>query len=200
MNNKSIHDLFICKYNNCNRYFVEPVMLECGRSVCKEHAEEMLKESQELSKPKGTYTCKLCLKEHHVPTEGFLFNKDLDDVLKSSGHLSALQVEIKKAIGEFENMIAELSKLKKDPPAYLKHYMDSLKKKVNVQRNDLVSQIEKLHQEMISQIDKFEKECQYNLELNANIGKVNQIILIFLVQLHSSIAWLVKREKLDLLI
>ena len=98
MNNKSIHDLFICKYNNCNRYFVEPVMLECGRSVCKEHAEEMLKESQELSKPKGTYTCKLCLKEHHVPTEGFLFNKDLEDVLKSSGHLSALQVEIKKAI------------------------------------------------------------------------------------------------------
>ena len=45
----SIHDLFICKYDGCNKYFKEPIILECGRSVCKEHLEDILRGKKHAS-------------------------------------------------------------------------------------------------------------------------------------------------------
>jgi WD40 repeat protein len=160
----SIHDLFICKYDGCNKYFKEPIILECGRSVCKEHLEDILKGKKHASAE--YYECKMCGKRHDIPNYGFIFNTDLNDIIKVNGHLNERQKEIKSKIDYLEENLNKFDGIKQDPNGYFDDFIKNLRTKIDLQQKSLKDQIDEMHFEMIEQIDKLESECRSNMNAN----------------------------------
>jgi WD40 repeat protein len=160
----SIQDLFICKYEGCNKYYKEPIILECGRSICKEHLEDVLKGKKHASAE--YYECKMCAKRHDIPKYGFIFNNDINDVIETNGHLNEKEKELKTNIHYLEENVNKFNGIEQDPDGYLNDFINNLRTKINLQQTSLKNQIDEIHFEMIEEIDKLELECKLNINLN----------------------------------
>ena len=190
----SVQDLFICKYEGCNKYYNDPIILECGRSVCKDHLEDILKGKKHASVE--YYECKLCGKRHNIPNYGFIFNTDLNDVIKMNGHLNEKQKEIKKNIVYLEENIQKCDVIRKDPVGYLNDFIKNLRTKIDFQQKTLKEQIDEMHFEMIEQIDKLESECKSNMNLNMIVASkdTNTICKEKLVEYNKILRMPVKQD------
>ena len=190
----SVQDLFICKYDGCNKYYNDPIILECGRSVCKDHLEDILKGKKHASVE--YYECKLCGKRHNIPNYGFIFNTDLNDVIKVNGHLNEKQKEIKKNIEYLQENIQKCDGIRKDPIGYLNDFIKNLRTKIDFQQKTLKEQIDEMHFEMIEQIDKLESECKSNMNLNMIVASkdTNTICKEKLVKYNKMLRMPVKQD------
>jgi hypothetical protein len=61
----------------CNKLLVDPVVMACGKFICKIHLEKLNHESQD----KNTFICGLCQEEHFIPKKGFVVSDRLQDLL-----------------------------------------------------------------------------------------------------------------------
>ena len=53
----------------CNRLLVDPVMMICGKAMCKSHLDKLLCDIE------NTFICVLCQEEHTIPKKGFDVNE-----------------------------------------------------------------------------------------------------------------------------
>ena len=106
--NAKIKELLVCKYNNCNKYFEEPIILSCGTSVCKAHVDDILDVN---NVEKGKYNCKMCNSNHEVPLDGFIINRDLKNFFQDDSHLPDKQKKVKDLYVEFEATLNSLKKM-----------------------------------------------------------------------------------------
>ncbi len=116
MNDDEVKTIFVCKYQNCDKYFQDPVTLYCGASVCKEHVDDILNRENIQD---AYYMCKVCNQEHQVPREGFTINSCIRDVLNLEAHLTKEQKCIKKSLKQFEEIILKLNIIINDPANHL---------------------------------------------------------------------------------
>ncbi len=62
----------------CNKLLVDPVVVACGKFICKIHLERLLTHE---SKEKNTYVCEICQEEHFIPKNGFVVPNRLKELL-----------------------------------------------------------------------------------------------------------------------
>ena len=148
---------FICKYNNCKKYLKEPIILPCGRSICREHVDNLSK-----NKSESFLKCNLC-DQIHKKTDDFQLNVTLKELLEEGTHLDEKQIEMRQLYDNFELTLKELDRIKRDPNNYLFDYVNEQKRKVELQREELKLQIDKIAEDLIKKID------DLNASLNSKI-------------------------------
>jgi WD40 repeat protein len=192
--NDKFRDLIVCKYENCNKYYEEPVILNCGKLICKAHVIDLL-QANNIENEK--FYCKMCKNQHEINKENFIIHQDLFEFLKDDSHLSDKQKEIKILFGQFEITVNNLNRIVEDPLNYLHDYITDLKRKVDLQREELKSKIDEIALDIIKKIDNLNEECKkeiINLDEKLDITKYNQDLIDF--KLYPRMAH-INEEKLN---
>ena len=177
--NDKFRDLLVCKYENCNKYFEEPVVLNCGKLICKVHIDDLL-QINNIENEK--FNCKMCKKQHDIDKENFIIHQDMVEFLKENSHLNDKQKEIKKLFEQFEITVNNLNRIVDNPLNYLHDYITDLKRKVDLQREELKSKIDEIALDIIQKIDNLNEECKKeidNLEEKIDIEKYNRDLIDF---------------------
>ena len=151
-----LKEAFVCKYGGCNKFFEDPVTINCGETVCRVHIDDKL--------INDSFTCKICNETHLVPQGGFIINKNIKTALSSDYHLTDDQRQVKESVKKFEETLSKLNKIMNDPADYLDDYVKELRRKVDLQREELKEKIDKIALDMIDKIDQFEDECKKKLK------------------------------------
>ena len=159
--NAKIKELLVCKYNNCNKYFEEPIILSCGTSVCKSHVDDILDVKNVKN---GKYNCKICNGSHEVPLDNFIINRDLNKFFQDDSHLPDKQKKVKDLYVEFEATVNSLKKMLENPSNYLHDYTSELKRQVDLQREELKAKIDEMALDIISKIDNLYEECKKDID------------------------------------
>ena len=146
-----------CQYKNCKKYFVKPVLLPCSKSICQEHVKEVTDSGNKKLK------CEFCKQEHQIPVDGFPTNTELEQILIMKLHLNENQKSAINSLIKFELIIKEAEKVHKDPESDIYQHFAKLKNEIDLERERLKLQIDKIALDMIDQIVQYEKECKANL-------------------------------------
>jgi hypothetical protein len=96
-------EAFICKYEGCNKFFEDPVIINCGETVCRVHIDDLLSKENIIN---DSFTCKICKETHLVPREGFIINKNMKTALSGDSHLTDEQRQVKESVKEFEETLS----------------------------------------------------------------------------------------------
>ena len=176
--NDKLRNFLVCKYENCNKYFQNPVMLSCGKSICKIHIDDLLSNDNLENK---NFNCKMCKGQHLVEKEAFIVNNDLIELIEEGEHLYDEQLDIQDLYNYFEQIYNNLQKIVKDPGNYLHDYISDLKHEVDLQREVLKSKIDQIALDIISKIDELNEECKSDIKENKNvdISKFNYGLIEF---------------------
>jgi hypothetical protein len=177
--NEILKELLVCKYENCNKYFEDPIVLCCGQTICRSHINNLLDESNIKD---GKYICKMCKELHEIHQDCFIIRWDINDLIQSDNHLPDKQIEVKELYLEFQNTVKDLNKLVNEPLTYLDDYISDLKKKVELQREELKLKIDEIALDMIFKINKLDEQCKKDIkkyEKEDTITQFNQDLLIY---------------------
>jgi hypothetical protein len=79
----------------CNKYFSNPVILPCNKSVCQNHIT--------FESDCQIFKCIFCNKDH-VSNEGFNLNESLIDIINLNLHLDEKTISIKSVLDDLEKV------------------------------------------------------------------------------------------------
>jgi WD40 repeat protein len=156
-----VKEAFVCKYEGCNKFFEDPVIIDCGVTVCRVHVDDLLSKENIIN---DSFKCKICKEQHLVPREGFIFNRNMRIALSGDSHLTEEQREVRKTVKEFEDTLSKINNIINEPADYLDDYVKELRRKNDLQREELKEKIDNIALDMIDKIDQFEDECKKKLK------------------------------------
>jgi len=173
--------------DQCNKLLVDPVVMACGKFICKIHLEKMLYHE---SKEKNTFICEICQGEHFIPKDGFVVSdrlQDLLDVELNKLEPSPMFYECRKEIKDAKENVVKISIWEKITENYIYEYFEDIKRKVDIRREDLKSKIDNYFNEIIKCVEmdqmnliKLSKEAN---QLTTNIEKsrkeLNELVARF---------------------
>lgn len=150
------HDQIKLMFNctSCSKLLVDPVVISCGKTVCKYHLKEFIGQK--------TYKCKCCYIKHSVPDEGFVVSKFIQDQLKiqlNSIDINPVYEECKKEIEEAKTTINKINVIQNDPAHYISSYFEDIKTEVNIRRDVFKYEIDKYSDEIIQSVN--ENQANY---------------------------------------
>ena len=134
----SPHELSTCKV--CKRFYLNPVILPCGESVCNEHVKSSFACDIDSN---NTYDCVLCEENHLIPEGGFIFNKHVIDFLSMNFHLNDEAKEVQEAIDEFDELVKEMRLFCKDPAKIVADYFSTARFKINSKKEKWIEIVRK---------------------------------------------------------
>ena len=165
MNNAYIFD-FVMNINNlkreiyceiCRCKLANPIILPCGSFICERHIQ--IDKIKQLNKK---FKCELCNKTHIIPEEGFPTNKL---VSKAVWLIDSLEMgdtfrDSIKACENIENLHRKFDNLKADPSFFIHEYFNAIKNQMDLHKETIVGEIDRIHRELIDEIESREKECK----------------------------------------
>jgi hypothetical protein len=89
-----INEFLTCKYENCNKYFENPIKLPCENSICKDHIDKMAEQDSQV------FTCMFCKGEHDLHKDDMRLNQDILRVLNMNLHLSPKQLVLRELVNK----------------------------------------------------------------------------------------------------
>lgn len=167
-----MNDLLVCKFNNCNKFYLNPVVLSCSKNACKYHIDQLLDDGKQI------FNCNLCLNEHHIPEEGFLSNDTLNDIINLNLHLNHNETRAKDIKSKLDESINELLILKKNPIYFIYDYISRIRIKIDLERDMLIDRIHTISDNMFDRLNAFENECykNYNEKLSDLNGEIDHYL------------------------
>ena len=150
-NLKEINKLLNCAI--CSQLLCNPISLPCGKTVCKEHSEEVFEEK-----------CRFCEIIHTLPEGGFQINSLINGLL--SNQLSTLDIKFskfndsKKLIEDLNNRFSKIVSVHNDPSKYISEYFKHLRKQVYDRNDKIIQKTELYSNELIKKIDILYQECK----------------------------------------
>ena len=151
----------------CKRFLKNPVTLPCYCFACDEHLHDDFAKSKSLK-------CLNCNRDFQIPESGFASNKVIASILSKELHLSDEEKTLKNLIKDLIQQLLKLQpqngvdSMQNDMELLSFDHFSELKRKVDMQREALKTQIDQIALKMIDQIN--EKEKKYKI-------KVNELIL-----------------------
>jgi hypothetical protein len=171
----------------CNKLLVDPVVMSCGKFICKIHLDKLL--THEF-KEKNTFICGICQEEHFIPKNGFVVPNRLQkllDVELNKLAPSSMFEECRKEIENAKENMIEIGLLEKNAENYIYDYFEDIKRQVDIRREDLKFKIDTYSDQIIKSVEmnqmnliQLSKEAN---QLTNNIEKsrtdLNQLIAQF---------------------
>jgi len=162
----------------CNKLLVDPVVMACGKFICKIHLERLLTHE---STEKNTFICEICQEEHFIPKKGLL------DVELNKLAPRPKYEECRKEIEKAKEKVNEIGLLEKNAENYIYEYFEDIKRQVDIRREDLKFKIDTYSDQIIKSVEldqmnliKLSKEAN---QLTTNIEKsrkdLNELVTQF---------------------
>ena len=116
--------IYICKYNNCKKFYDTPVILPCSAFACKKHIENLFIKKDGHDK----FECQFCDEIHVIPKNGFIINHSLMNAIERNLHLSGKHRLVMQRLKELESFLndKELEKVLDDPECYIYDYFQTI--------------------------------------------------------------------------
>ena len=146
----------------CMKILNLPVFLPCGHTICKHHVDKAIENNETNIK------CSICDKFIHIPQDGFVGNRVLENLLdemRKSSFGEKFKSDYNLAVktsDSFEELLEELSRIKNDPEMKINTVISELRNKVDLKREEIKNEIDRKALTLIERIDEFEKECKAN--------------------------------------
>jgi hypothetical protein len=171
----------------CNKLLVDPVVMACGKIICKTHLDKLLTHE---SKEKNAFICEICQEEHFIPKNGFVVPDKLQNLLDIELNKlapSPMFEECRKEIENAKENVVEIGLLEKNAENYIYDYFEDIKRQVDIRREDLKFRIDTYSDQIIKSVEmdqmnliKLSKEAN---QLTTNIEKsrkdLNELIAQF---------------------
>jgi len=146
---EKLKELFNCKV--CSKLLHEPVLLPCGKTVCKIHTQEIANKE-----------CNFCTKLHQITKDGFpsneLIEKQLEMQLNKISfnfcHLTDCQILLE----DLNKKMNEVEFIRKEKENFLYEYFSEITREVDLRRDTLIRDIEEYSNEIIENINKLRQE------------------------------------------
>lgn len=159
----------------CKEFTDVPVVLSCcNATVCNQHLDYQTIEINDGKKRK-IFECQLCNCSHDMSYKKFARNQIVENLLKHEFNnlkFGPIYDEAKEECERVNFTLKDLHDLIKDPDNHIYEYVSDLKTNVELRREKIKIEIDKISDEMISKLEAYEKECYENFQS----GKLSQII------------------------
>ena len=143
----NIKEDLTCKY--CREIYTNPITLICcGDNICKQHIEELISISKNSC---NRFMCPLCDEENS--NQNLNVNKFIQKMVENELHKFKIDAKYKEAVENFNKEIQSLETLLKDPESFIYEEINELKRQVDLDREILKSQIDKLADDLIQKLD-----------------------------------------------
>ena len=159
--------------DQCTKLLVNPVVMACGKFICKIHLEKILSHE---SKEKNTFICKICQEEHVIPKNGFVVNNRLQDLLDvelNKFEPSPVFDECMKELEEAKASVLKIEQLETNPESYIYDYFEDIKNQVDLRREDLKFKIDTYSDDIIKYIETTQTNC---MKMSKEIEKITHNI------------------------
>jgi hypothetical protein len=157
-----------CKY--CNEIFRDPVSLNCcGETICRSHINELLSIDDS-----NTFTCPFC--NHENLNQNFNVNKLIQDLIGNEIHKFELDPKYVRLLNDLKMEIEKLATLLKDPENYIYEEMNEIKRQVDLDRESLKSEIDKLADGLIRELETCERNFKRDYKININLEDYSALV------------------------
>ena len=162
----SIKQDFACSF--CSKIYKNPFILPCDDMLCEEH----LKEAS--VRKNNSITCKTCQIEFEVKDNKMIRpSKVLQKLIENERYLSdeekSLKRQLEQALRDFLDLNEQLQDAKNSFDLDCHNHFQEIRRKIDVQREELKDQIDKIALAMIEQT----KEMEQKHLTNSNKFKVD---------------------------
>ena len=137
----------------CKKLLVDPVLMACGKFICKLHLDKMLTHE---SKEENTFICEICQGEHFIPKDGFVVPNRLQDLLDIELNKfapSPMFEECRKEIENAKESLVDIGLLEKNAENYIYEYFEDVKRLVDIRREDLKFKIDTYSDQVIKSVE-----------------------------------------------
>ena len=155
-----------CKF--CNDIYKNPIALACGDSICKHHIDQL------VSSKSNKFTCPLCNEEN--VKQNFKVNKLIQDLLESNLHKFDVDSKFKIIFDSLKTEIHNLEAVLKDPENIIYEEINELKRQVDLDRENLKSQIDKRTNDLIQQLESYETRFKTEFKTNVDLKHYNSLV------------------------
>jgi hypothetical protein len=163
----NIKDRLKCKC--CNEIFIKPITLPCGDTVCKHHLDQLISNNSS-----NKFKCPLCHQES--ANQSFKVNGLLQDFIEIELHEFKKNPQYKKIFNNLKMEIKKLESILKEPESYIYEETNRLKNLVNLDRESLKSQIDKLADDLIQQLESYEARFKTHYKNNVDFDCFNKLV------------------------
>jgi hypothetical protein len=137
-----------CKY--CHEIYTNPIALNCcGETICKPHIDEIFSN-------KSTNKCKCPLCDQEIKNQSFSVNKLVQKMLTTELHKLEVDSKYKQTLDNLKTEIQKLETILKDPETKIYEEISELKRKVDLDREQLKIEIDNQANDLIQQLDSYE--------------------------------------------
>ena len=174
---EKLNSILKCKL--CFNILHDPIILPCGKTICKSHSSEVNKSQ-----------CPLCPEIHVMPGKGFPMNEVVQELLEIE--LNKLNInfkhfdECKLLIRELKTSLNGIETLEKDPAYYITEQFQELNRQVDLRREKLLLEIHNGSNQLIEEIEIAHKECLAAVNFKSPISDNIKICKRELDALHSA--------------
>jgi hypothetical protein len=162
-----IQDLLNCVM--CREIFADtPIILPCcNKTVCEHHIEKQEKNANSLKRK--LFTCVLCETSHDMENcKKFATNETIEKLLKIQidkfANFGDIYVRTNNQLNSLERHFFKVNNLISDPKNFIYEKISALKRDVDLRREKLKEEIDKICDEMIQKLDKYQQECYENIQ------------------------------------
>jgi WD40 repeat protein len=131
-------------------------LLKCGHNVCRKHFVDDV-----INAKKSKIMCQECSDVIEISDEDFIGNKMLNDKIKKADYLNPtrkrLKIQIEKSLDDLESLLEDLNLRVEDFSVTQYDYFAHLRRKIDIRRESLILEINKISEEMINSIKETEK-------------------------------------------
>jgi chromosome segregation ATPase len=163
----NIKEELSCKY--CHEIFINPMTLPCGDSICKHHIEELTS-----SNSSNKFICPLCNEESSV--QSLRVNKFMQSMLEIGLHEFKINPLLDTLLKNLKNEAKNLETVLKDPENFIYEQMSELKRQVDLDRENLKSQIDALAEDFIHQLNAYEATFKSEYKANVDLEHFNGLL------------------------
>ena len=154
-----------CGY--CSKIYSNPFSLPCNDTICQEHLIEA-----------NTIKCATCGEEFTVKDNEFIrpikvIKSLIDKEMFLSENEKVLKKSIETSLNDFYNLYAEFMKFKSSLDLTCFNHFQEIRRKIDLQREELKQQIDKIALSMIEQTKKF--ESKYAKSLKENVENISNL-------------------------
>ncbi len=163
-------NLLKCKI--CTAIFDSPILLPCGETVCKKH----LNQVDLFEIVDDRFECLFCGEEHKIPSNGFPYNKALEQLVQYNLDQIELGDAYKGAKISFENFnlkIETLEKIKIDPGGYINEHFSDIMDEIDARRIKLKSELDYYYDNLIQHLRLHLNQCLVMLKSNKTVENNN---------------------------
>jgi chromosome segregation ATPase len=164
----NIKEKLTCNY--CKEIYKQPLSLNCcAETICKCHIEELLSIDDS-----NTFVCPYC--DEKNSNQKFKVNKLIQDLVENELHHFKIDNTYTDTLNKFKEEIEKFESILTDPENFIYEEMSELKRKVDLNREELKSEIDELANDLIKKLEEYEQKFKSEYKTNANLELYNGLV------------------------